>query len=193
MNAPDPKNTLKAIIGNKIALAEKQSLWAGGFFQEMRKLQPDLRGEVGEEFIADVLAQAGYSVEVNRETDPTRKHWDVRVSGTIKLEVKTATLGADGRTFQHENFEKDRDYDAVVLVDVAPNDLYLTVAPKDTLPFTRQNDNWTRNPKQMHRRRHGIAYKWDLHLRDVESRKVETLDDIKQMFAPVLGSVDNNS
>ena len=62
-------------------------------------------------------------------------------NGTYGLEVKTASAifpkrGGDP-IFQHEGFQKSRNYDAVVLVDIRPDDRYLAVAPKSTLPFTR--------------------------------------------------------
>ena len=183
-----PKEILLKIIKQRAKrLQKKKNVWtAGSKFNAIRTLQMDNRGEVGEEFVATVLSVLGYETKYNNETNPTKKHWDILVGGKIKLEVKTASLGQDGKMFQHEEFEKDRNYDAVVLVDIAPNDLYLTVAPKDTLPFVQANDNWTINQKKMHRRRKGISYKWDLSLKDVESRKIETPEDVKRMFNDLL-------
>lgn len=121
-------------------------------------------------------------------TDPTKKHWDLRIDGITKLEVKTATLGST-LTFQHENLEKDRDFDGVVLLDVSPDTIYLTFAAKGSIPWTSKNDRWTRNPKKLHRRRNGISYKWDLSLRDVEDRRVETIEDVRLGFEAMLKEI----
>lgn len=187
MSVTDLKDILKGIIDAKVARAEKRDVWEGSDFQAIRKLQADNRGDVGKNFILDVLREGGYQAVFSSQTAEGGSDYDILVNGNTKLEVKTATLGPSGRTFQHDNIEKDKNYDVLVLVDVAPNDLYMTVAPKNTLPFTHRSVNWTRKPKIMHRRRSGTSYKWFLSLNDVSGRKVKTIDDIIAMFKPVLG------
>lgn len=177
----NPHKILEAAIEAKIAASS--DAWKNSRFLGMRHIQIDSRGEVGEVFMRDVLKSLGHHVEVDRTTDPTEKHWDLKVDGSVTLEVKTATMGAGKRPmFQHEHVLKDKKYDGLALVDIAPNDIYLTMAPKDTLPFLKENNIWTRNPKKMHRRMHGVEYKWDLSLKDVEGRKIETLDDIRRAY-----------
>lgn len=186
--SPNPQTLLQKIMEQHAKRSRDRGVWAeGGMFRAIRDVQIDNRGEVGEEFVASALSAMGYSTKRNNETDPAKKHWDVLVEDEYKLEVKTASVGSDGKSFQHENLEKDRDYHAVVLVDISPNSVYLTVAPKASLPFTRKNANWTVKPKKMHRRRKSSDYKWDLTLADVEERKIETLDDMEKMFSSVLG------
>lgn len=182
-----PKDTLIVLIDSHITIRDsKVNVWeSGGFFSRIKDLETDLRGEIGEKFIAETLRELGHKTVLSNKTDPTEKHWDVLVDDKVKLEVKTATVGADGRMFQHENIEKDRNYHAVVLVDIAPNDIYLTVAPKNTLPFVEKNSVWSINLKHMHRRRKGSDYKWDLSLKDVESRRIDALEDIKKQFEPL--------
>ena len=184
----DIKTMLADHIQRSVEIASRNNIWIGGYFKAIQDLAIDLRGELGESYIADLLIKLGHGVEMARQTDRSDKHWDIRVNGKIDLEIKTATIGKKGKTFQHENIEKERRYDAIVLLDIAPDNIYLTVAPKNTLPYATPNNNWTLNPKKMHRRAHGIQYKWDLHLNDVKERRVETLDDVRRQFAILLGA-----
>lgn len=181
------QNIFRSLIQE--AIRKVGSQWDEGPFVGIRELQPDNRGEVGERFLCKLFEELGYRVELSQVTDPTKKHWDLRIDGATKLEVKTATLGST-RTFQHENLEKDRDFDGVVLLDVAPDAIYLTFAAKGSIPWTSKNDRWTRAPKKLHRRRQGIAYKWDLSLQDVEERRVETIEDVRRGFETMLAEIE---
>ena len=175
------------IIDAKADEVQKKDVWhKAGLFNRLKAISVDSRGKVGEKFIAQCLVALGHKAEINRATDRTSKHWDVLVNNKIKLEIKTATVGKTGRNFQHDNIEKDRDYHALVLLDIAPSAIYVTAAPKDTLPFNKPNALWTVHDKCMHRRAQSIAYKWTLNIKDVENRKAETLDDFCQLIRPVL-------
>lgn len=172
-------------MDNKI---DKKDLWEFSKVKDLKKLSMDARGDVGEEFVKVLLEKLGYDVYWDNATDRANKHWDLRVNGKIDLEVKMATVGKAGKTFQHENLEQNRNYDAVVLLDITPHTLYLTVAPKHTLPFDEPNDIWTMTPKKMHKRDYGKdVYKWDMNIRDVRDREIKTLDDVRRMFEGVLG------
>ena len=186
-----PSSILSSVIDRQATEAVRRSAWGKGAFRRIRNIEIDSRGSVGEGFVAKVLIALGYSAEFNNETDPEAKHWDVLVNDTYGLEVKTASATFPKRggnpTFQHEGLQKNRNYGAVVLVDICPDDIYLTVAPKSTLPFTRKNKKWTFVSKKMHYRARTKQYKWTLAFRDVKDRKVETLEDVREMFVPVLG------
>lgn len=185
----DPARLLLQIVRSAAVVQKKVDLWLDADFAPVKELELDQRGEIGEQFICLALQTLGHEVKTSQTTDPTMKHWDLLVDGTIKLEVKTATLGKTG-TFQHENLEKDRNYDGLVLVDIAPNDLYTTFAAKSTLPFTTANSNWSINKKKMHRRRGGIQYKWDLSLKDASSRKIETLKDLEAQYNTMARTIE---
>ena len=157
--------------------------WRGGEFADGRNLQIDSRGDAGEKFVASVLEQLDKTVERN-EGMASDKEWDLKADG-IKLEVKTATLGTTAASFQHEGVEKDRDYDGLVFVDIAPNDVYISLMAK-------RDVHWER----FHNRRYGIQYKMDFRLfqgeddhvfisasnelnlpREAVGRKMRTLDE----------------
>ena len=182
----DIPKLLEELTESKVKQIQESNIWSASRFKSIRELSVDTRGELGEEFVKLLLEELGYSVIWARTTDRTQKHWDLQVDDKVTLEVKTATLGSDGKAFQHENIEKDRNYDVLVLLDIAPDAIYLTAAPKHSLPFNERNDNWTINPKRMHRRAHGIQYKWDLSRKDVARREIRSLDDVKRIMATVL-------
>lgn len=161
-------------------------VWVSGIFRMIKGLSTDNRGDLGESYIKSVLEYLRYTVEKSKETDRTKKHWDLKINTGATFEIKTATIGKKGNMFQHESIEKDRNFDILVLLDIAPDAIYLTVAPKKTLPFTEKNKNWTVNPKKMHRRATGIHYKWDLSLKDVSGREIKTLEDAREMFEEAL-------
>ena len=165
---------LKQMIETALSERKDKHGWSSGLFSRIHLLTPDQRGELGEKLLEQALHSAGVK-DVTREgaLDRTKKHWDIRTAD-MDIEVKTATLGRNVNTFQHENIEKDRQYDAVAFVDIAPNEIYLTWTAKKNIPF-----------RNMHRRSQGIVFKWDLQLSTVKNNKVETIEDILRGYNAV--------
>ena len=150
------KEFLRTAIANGIEYVEENSDphgWLDGEFSRIRKLQIDSRGDAGEHFVASVLRRMGKKVEHDSGTDSKKKHWDLTADG-VKLEVKTATLGMSEPSFQHEGVEKDRGYDGIVFVDIAPDDVYISFMAKRDITWGRP-----------HKRRYGKHYKIDFRLR----------------------------
>ena len=155
--------------------------WLKGKFNNFRTLQADKKGDVGEDYVVWLLEQSGRKAICTRRTDPTNKHWDIAVeTDDITLEVKTATLGFSNSTFQHENLERDRNYDALVFVDIAPNTIYITFMCKHTFIWG-----------DSHHRRTGIQHKKDLSLKwlNENGSKVETLKDFIAGYEAMLKEV----
>ena len=139
--------------------------WLDGEFAKIRQLQADSRGAAGEDFVVALLTAAGKKIQHTGRTDPQNKQWDIVADG-IRLEVKLATMGASNPTFQHEHLEKDRQYDGIVFVDIAPDDIYITCVAKCDMDWSK-----------LHRRRHGIEYKWDWSRSAIQNNKMTTLAD----------------
>lgn len=132
--------------------------WDTGTFADLLKLSIDRRGRVGEELIATALHKGGVQgVTRAGGKDRRKKQWDIRTAD-MTIEVKTATLGRNASTFQHERIEKNRQWDALVLLDIAPNDVYLSWTTHGSL-------DW----RNMHRRDPEGYHKKDLRLSDLES------------------------
>jgi len=154
----------------RVTLRERKDRhgWDRGVFGDILKLSIDQRGRVGEELIAKALRAAGVQgVELARgKKDRTNKHWDIHTAG-MDIEVKTATLGRNTNTFQHESIERDRRYHALALLDIAPNDIYLTWKTKDGI-------DW----RALHRRANSSFYKLDLKLSALENNRILTVADV---------------
>ena len=163
--------------------------WDSGVFGAIKQLEIDSRGTLGETFIAVSLKELGHAVSHNRDKDVTKKHWDIRVDDEVNLEVKTATLDRKGK-FQHESLTPTRHYQGLVLVDIVPNDVYVTFAAHNDLPWRKPNDIFTISSKKMHIRQDG-RYKWDLNLKDVisKNRKINSLADIEKGYQEMLSSL----
>ena len=126
--------------------------WQNSIYERIKDLSIDQRGQAGEDLVEHILKINNCEVVYNPNRTDREKDWDI-ISNDIHIEVKLATLGKDGKMFQHENLERSRRFDALMIIDVAPNDLYLTCFDYDEL-------NW----KQFHRRTSGI-YKYDISLK----------------------------
>lgn len=163
-----------------------QTSWDTGFFGAIKKLEIDNRGSIGEVFVATALGEIGHTIDHNREKDVTKKHWDIKVDEEVDLEIKTATLDSNGK-FQHEGLTPTRNYHGLVLVDIAPNDVYVTFAAQKLLPWRNPNTIFTVSNRQMHVRNTGV-YKWDLSLKDVNSKNklISSLDDIEAGYQEML-------
>lgn len=167
--------------------------WNGSTYESIKDFEIDLRGKIGELLVERLLEDLGVKTESNDETDRTKKHWDIRdLTNGIDIEVKTATEGNKSKTFQFEGFEKSRDYHAVILLGIAPDEMFITCAPKKFLPFGEKDNRYTKNAKKMHRREHGIQYKWTLSRKDMEDRQINTLKDFKNHYETLIEEIRSN-
>ena len=97
--------------------AEK-NIWVGSPVIGYRQLGNTNRGEVGEEFIRRYLTLAGFTVGNGGRTSPT----DLRI-GETRFEVKTASQGAKGNTFQFNHVRLDRQYDHLLCLGICPREI----------------------------------------------------------------------
>lgn len=131
----------------------------------------DDKGEVGEMLLYEVLKD---HFKVNWEKAVTsrelhEKDWDIIIQG-ITIEVKTATMGNTSKTFQHEKFFKNRNYDAVVFLDFTPDEFYITFAKKTDIIWDR-----------LHKRKvNGVLtseYKFDFSLKNLKEKNINKLEN----------------
>ena len=99
-------------------------IWRGSKHEAVHKVGSDHCGQIGEEFIVELLRRLNKEVKHTNRTEPARKGWDILCDDAgLNLEIKTATLGKGGKTFQHENLDKNKNYEGIILLDIAPNDI----------------------------------------------------------------------
>lgn len=149
--------------------------WEGSPFEGFNRLEIDQRGAAGEEVVVMLLEAVKREVNYNKNATDEDKHWDFMCDG-LKYEVKTAMLGKNGVTFQHENIFRTRQYDGLIFVDIAPSDIYISCWAKRDIPW-----------KELHQRKDGSYYKWDTHLREtrkfpVIQNRVRSLGDFRRLF-----------
>lgn len=142
-------------------------IWNNQTYEFIKDLSIDQRGQVGEELTAKILKKKGCRVIYNPNKASREKDWDI-ISNDCKIEIKLATIGKNGKMFQHEHLERNRKFDALMLIDVTPDKIYLSCYDFDEL-------DW----KKMHRRSNNGLYKFDISLKKLTEDDcfVETIDD----------------
>ncbi len=174
---------LNSIINDALATrSSKGSDWANSKWGKIRDLGPDEKGSIGEELCAEALRQSGFKVEYDPNKTSDDKDYDMLVEGK-RVEVKFATRGATQKTFQHENLDKTRHWDILVIIDISPNKIYAKCTTKDDLPWK----------DSMHRRKDSTFYKYTLSVsqHEKEGNEVKTIEDIAGKFREALSSINN--
>lgn len=109
----DPIDLMVDIIAERTP----RSIWTGSPLEGYRRLGNTNRGQIGEDFVARYLADAGIEVVQGSRVTPT----DLRIAGS-RFEVKTASLGANG-TFQFNHIRLDRTYQYLLCLGIAPRSI----------------------------------------------------------------------
>ena len=99
--------------------------WEGSPYAGIVGMSIDQKGQIGEEFVQYVLESKGCRVNYNPHQLNREKDWDIIVND-IAIEIKMATIGKKGKNFQHENLDKDAKFEALILIDIAPHDIYVS-------------------------------------------------------------------
>jgi len=113
-------NKIREIIARK---PKTKFQWFNSLYEKIQFVSLDDKGDIGEEITYDILKSKGCEVEYSKGVTGATKGWDVKSNG-IKIEVKLATITVGSGGFQHENLEAQRDYDAILFIDVAPNEVF---------------------------------------------------------------------
>lgn len=146
------------------------SEWDGSIFEPIWELEIDERGAMGESIVASVLTESGCDVDYEPNKTGHGKDYDL-ISNGIKIEIKTACMGKNKPTFQHENINKNSHWDGIILFDIAPNKVYLICETHGEVPWD-----------DLHRRKDSIYYKWDISRNYHEKNKNE-IKSISDFFA----------
>jgi hypothetical protein len=122
-----PLSILSQVIEEQFTIQEKNNVWMNAPLEKMDKLKNDFSGKVGEKFLVTLCSQMGTPVQWTEDVNSKDGTYDLKIYGK-KVEVKTARLGRDGKTFQHENLKKSG-CDFFLFLDIKPNSFYLTILP----------------------------------------------------------------
>ena len=125
----------RQLLQSRIAeyAAKSNPRWRlGNDFDAIKKVEKVLRGEVGEEFLVDMLKLIG--CDANRKQGH-RGEYDVVLLGSpsLYIEVKTATEDVQ-ENFQFNGIRYDVDYDFLFTVGVAPDNIFFKIYAKNEVP-----------------------------------------------------------
>ena len=86
---------------------------------------PSIKKDKSRRICAACSRKQGCRVNYNPHGLSREKDWDIIVND-IPIEIKMATIGKDGRNFQHERLVKSAKFEALILIDIAPHDIYVS-------------------------------------------------------------------
>jgi len=116
----DPVALMVAIIDEHAPT----DIWRGSPLIAYRMLGNTNRGEIGEEFVRRYLREHGIQSGNGGRASPV----DLCI-GDLRIEVKTASLGADG-TFQFNHVRLDRPWAHLLCLGICPDRLLFRIWPK---------------------------------------------------------------
>jgi len=187
-------NDLNAILEdllNRMVIEDMPEQWKNARFLKQRMIQIDKRGSVGERFYLLTLTSL-YPRRVEYR-DGDQGDWDLKI-GRMKFEVKTASLDRNGK-FQNEGLKKDGDYNGVLFLGIAPNDIYMYCIKIGNIDFDNKKIDHNGVHVNLHNRGRdglteratGAGYKCDL--KPEQMRKISTLSELQDEFEKEFGDV----
>lgn len=185
----DLENTLLILLDSMIE-EDMPLQWKDAKFIKQRMLQIDKRGSVGERFFLTTLTHL-YPRRIEYK-DGDQGDWDLKI-GKIRFEIKTSSLDKAGK-FQNEGLKKRGDYDGVLFLGIAPNDIYVYFIKMNNIDFDNNLINHNDKVIHLHNRGKdgtgnnatGAGYKCDFKLEQMI--KVNSLEDLKAEFEKEFGS-----
>lgn len=154
--------------------------WNDSLYEDLKNyLSIDERGQLGEEIIVNILkSNENFDIKYDSSvTDPT-KGFDF-ICNSIKIEVKTATITSNNGMFQHEHMHSQRDFDAILFLDIAPNNIFLTAVKKEDIIWARKRTDGE-DKQALHRRPNG-DYKCDFNINHIKRNNMPKFRNFKTM------------
>lgn len=127
-NTEEFKNIFVNVLENKYNQKQKRNIWENSPWKHIAELENDDVGKVGELTIHQYLQFSG--IDCNIDGLKTKELGGGCGDGMIKghsVEIKTARLGSSSTSFQHELGEKPWIAEYMLFLDIAPNDMYITL------------------------------------------------------------------
>ncbi len=171
----DILNKIEEILNRK---SNQKFDWNDSLYEDLKNyLSIDERGQLGEEVIVSILKNnKKFKVEYDASvTDPT-KGFDFKCNG-VKIEIKTATITSKSGMFQHEHLLAQRDFDAILFLDIAPNNIYLTAVKKEDIIWSKKRTDGA-DKQALHRRPNG-DYKCDFNVNHIKKNDIHKFRNFK--------------
>ena len=123
----DFNNTLISILKRY----KNPNKWEGSLFGEIKLISNTHVGSVGQDFIEELCKGFLFNYSFPMDSQGNRlaqSPWDIMIEG-ITFELKTASEDIN-KCFQFNHIRYHRDYDAVLCLGIAPNNIYFDVWTK---------------------------------------------------------------
>ncbi len=131
---------VKQIIDTKYEEVKKRNIWEGSNFENISKVENDDVGKIGEKIINDLCKLSDLHAEI--DGIQTKQVGGGCGDGIIcfkSVEIKTARLGSDEKSFQHELGEVPWNAEYMIFLDISPNKIYITIFKNFTQEFYEES------------------------------------------------------
>lgn len=133
-------NILTTNVNDMYDKKQKRDIWKDSDWKYISELENDDVGKVGESVISDFCKKTSISSDI--DGIKTKKLGGGIGDGIINgrsIEIKTARLGSNNTTFQHELGEKPWNADYMIFLDIAPKKFYITIFPNFDEDFYKKS------------------------------------------------------
>jgi hypothetical protein len=120
-----PYNCFINEISSQTEKENSKNIWENSDFKDLPKLQSNNVGIVGEKFIEKICKKT--NIESSIDGTKTKKLGGDGLIKNKKIEIKTAHIGNNLSSFQHELGEKPWLADYMVFLDIETTFVYLTI------------------------------------------------------------------
>lgn len=130
----------KDIIDYQYGIKQKRDIWKDSDYLNISKLENDDVGKVGEIFVSELCKDSFIPSDINGLK--TKINGGGYGDGTIynhTVEIKTARLGSNCQSFQHELGEEPWKAEYILFIDIAPDKVYITLFPNFTQDFYKKS------------------------------------------------------
>lgn len=141
-------------------------------YYKIQSLTNDAKGSFGQKFLVDGFKKNGYK---SANDNDKNKDWDIKLEN-YRIEVKTATLDVNNK-FQHEGVHKTANYDLLIFLDIAPNQIFVKGILYNDIDFSKLHQRGSGRKIAT-----GSGYKYDYTLKKhlEENNEIVLLEDLKK-------------
>ncbi len=141
-------------------------------YYKLKLLSIDARGSFGQRFLVNAFKQNGFKSYNDKDQN---KDWDIKLKN-YRIELKTATLDVNNK-FQHEGIHKTDNYDLLVFLDIAPNQIFLKGMLYNEIDFEKLHLRGGGRKTAT-----GTGYKYDYNLKEhlKEKNEIVILEDFRR-------------
>lgn len=115
----------------------QRNIWLESKWKNICELENDDVGKVGEEIINELFIKSSIKSSIDGI-----KNKNLGIDGKINgktVEIKTARLGSNNETFQHELGETPWKANFILFLDIAPLEMYITIFPNFPEDFYKKS------------------------------------------------------